>query len=112
MPAVTAYAHTNIALVKYWGKRPGAVAGLNLPAVGSISLTLDARGGLHGRGLVELGDLLGHLRRRHRVSHAQCAEADRRQRGPVPGDLDGKPVQHGSLPGRLRHQSAVESPSV
>ena len=44
MPAVTAYAHTNIALVKYWGKRPGAVAGLNLPAVGSISLTLDRFG--------------------------------------------------------------------
>jgi diphosphomevalonate decarboxylase len=39
-----AYAHTNIALVKYWGKRPGAVAGLNLPAVGSLSLTLDRFG--------------------------------------------------------------------
>ncbi|MBI5496424.1 MAG: diphosphomevalonate decarboxylase [Deltaproteobacteria bacterium] len=36
-----AYAHTNIALVKYWGKRPGP---LNLPAVGSLSLTLDAFG--------------------------------------------------------------------
>ncbi len=34
-----ACAHTNIALVKYWGKRPGD--GLNLPAVGSLSLTLD-----------------------------------------------------------------------
>lgn len=33
----TAYAHTNIAVVKYWGKRPGP---LNLPAVGSVSLTL------------------------------------------------------------------------
>ena len=31
-------ARTNIALVKYWGKRDEA---LNLPAVGSISLTLD-----------------------------------------------------------------------
>ncbi|MFO0007017.1 MAG: hypothetical protein ACK559_38470, partial [bacterium] len=40
----TAYAHTNIALVKYWGKRAGAVAGLNLPAVGSLSLTLDRFG--------------------------------------------------------------------
>lgn len=44
MPAVTAYAHTNIALVKYWGKRAGVVAGLNLPAVGSLSLTLDRFG--------------------------------------------------------------------
>ncbi|MCG5053557.1 MAG: diphosphomevalonate decarboxylase [Myxococcales bacterium] len=34
---VTAWAGTNIALVKYWGKRPGA---LNLPAAGSLSLTL------------------------------------------------------------------------
>lgn len=33
----TAIAHTNIALVKYWGKRDPA---LNLPATGSISLTL------------------------------------------------------------------------
>lgn len=34
-----ARAHSNIALIKYWGKRD---ANLNLPAVGSISLTLDA----------------------------------------------------------------------
>ncbi|MEO1172142.1 MAG: diphosphomevalonate decarboxylase [Myxococcota bacterium] len=34
---VTAIAHSNIALSKYWGKRQLA---LNLPAVGSISLTL------------------------------------------------------------------------
>jgi diphosphomevalonate decarboxylase len=33
-----AEARTNIALVKYWGKRDGK---LNLPAVGSLSLTLD-----------------------------------------------------------------------
>jgi diphosphomevalonate decarboxylase len=33
-----AKANTNIALVKYWGKRDAA---LNLPAVGSLSLTLD-----------------------------------------------------------------------
>ncbi len=33
-----AEARTNIALVKYWGKRPGS---LNLPAVGSLSLTLE-----------------------------------------------------------------------
>ena len=35
----TARAHSNIALVKYWGKHN---AELNIPAVGSISLTLDA----------------------------------------------------------------------
>jgi len=34
-----ARAHANIALVKYWGKRD---ARLNLPAAGSLSLTLDA----------------------------------------------------------------------
>jgi diphosphomevalonate decarboxylase len=34
---VTARAHANIALVKYWGKRD---AELNLPAAGSLSLTL------------------------------------------------------------------------
>lgn len=36
--SVTAEAHANIALIKYWGKRS---TDLNLPAVGSISLTLD-----------------------------------------------------------------------
>ena len=36
--SATALAHPNIALVKYWGKRDAA---LNLPAVGSISVTLD-----------------------------------------------------------------------
>lgn len=36
--AALAEAHPNIALVKYWGKRPGEG---NLPAVGSLSLTLD-----------------------------------------------------------------------
>lgn len=34
-----ALAHSNIALAKYWGKRDAA---LNIPAVGSISITLDA----------------------------------------------------------------------
>ncbi|WP_428099069.1 diphosphomevalonate decarboxylase [Candidatus Rariloculus sp.] len=34
-----ARARSNIALVKYWGKAPGK---LNVPAVGSISITLDA----------------------------------------------------------------------
>lgn len=37
--AVTARACANIALVKYWGKRDAA---RNLPAAGSLSLTLDA----------------------------------------------------------------------
>jgi diphosphomevalonate decarboxylase len=36
--AITARANVNVALVKYWGKRDAA---LNLPATGSISLTLD-----------------------------------------------------------------------
>jgi diphosphomevalonate decarboxylase len=35
---VSAVAHPNIALVKYWGKRS---SDLNLPAVGSLSITLD-----------------------------------------------------------------------
>lgn len=42
-----AYAHTNIALVKYWGKRAQSSAqerALNLPATGSLSLTLDRFG--------------------------------------------------------------------
>ena len=38
MNTATATAHPNIALVKYWGKRDVA---LNLPAVSSLSLTLD-----------------------------------------------------------------------
>ncbi len=45
MRSARAIAHSNIALVKYWGKR-AAVAGqtddLNLPAVGSLSMTLDS----------------------------------------------------------------------
>jgi diphosphomevalonate decarboxylase len=35
----SARAHSNIALAKYWGKRDAA---LNIPAVGSISITLEA----------------------------------------------------------------------
>ena len=41
MSGATAVAGTNIALVKYWGKRD---QGLNLPATGSLSLTLDRLG--------------------------------------------------------------------
>jgi len=37
----SARANVNVALVKYWGKRNAA---LNLPATGSISLTLDRLG--------------------------------------------------------------------
>lgn len=44
--SVTAVAHSNIALVKYWGKRAGSDPALNLPDVGSISITL---GGLSTR---------------------------------------------------------------
>ncbi len=36
--AATARAHSNIALAKYWGKRDAA---LNIPAVGSLSITLE-----------------------------------------------------------------------
>jgi diphosphomevalonate decarboxylase len=39
MSSATAHACANIALVKYWGKRDAA---RNLPAAGSLSLTLDA----------------------------------------------------------------------
>ncbi len=42
MKPVRATACSNIALVKYWGKRTDAPASLNLPAVGSLSMTLDA----------------------------------------------------------------------
>lgn len=40
-PTVTAWANVNVALVKYWGKRDAA---LNLPATGSLSVTLDGLG--------------------------------------------------------------------
>jgi diphosphomevalonate decarboxylase len=39
MKTATVRARSNIALVKYWGKAPGVY---NVPAVGSISVTLDA----------------------------------------------------------------------
>ncbi|MEM7154948.1 MAG: diphosphomevalonate decarboxylase [Myxococcota bacterium] len=42
MKPVRATACSNIALVKYWGKRTGVTPALNLPAVGSLSMTLDA----------------------------------------------------------------------
>lgn len=48
----TAIAQPNIALIKYWGKRDAA---LNLPAAGSLSITLDA---LHTRTRVRFDDAL------------------------------------------------------
>ena len=48
----TAIAQPNIALIKYWGKRDIA---RNLPAVGSISITLRE---LHTRMQVEFDDTL------------------------------------------------------
>jgi diphosphomevalonate decarboxylase len=45
-----ALAHPNVALIKYWGKRDPA---RNLPAVGSLSLTLS---GLHTRTLVRFDE--------------------------------------------------------
>jgi diphosphomevalonate decarboxylase len=48
----TAQAQPNIALVKYWGKRDDQ---LNLPAAGSLSITLDA---LHTRTTVRFDDSL------------------------------------------------------
>ena len=51
----TAVAHSNIALVKYWGKRAGVDPALNLPEVGSISITL---GGLSTTTTVEVDERL------------------------------------------------------
>lgn len=52
MTSATAYAHTNIALIKYWGK---ADVEQNIPATGSLSLTLDCFG---TKTSVTLGDSL------------------------------------------------------
>ncbi len=52
--SATAVAHPNIALVKYWGKRDAA---LNLPAAGSLSVTLE---GLTTTTTVEFNDHHGH----------------------------------------------------
>ena len=89
---VTARAGTNIALVKYWGKRDAA---LNLPATGSLSLTLaelgtrtavrfdrsgagrDDRVVLDGR-----AGRAGVRRRGSRVSSIACARARHRPGAP------------------------------
>jgi len=63
----TARANVNVALVKYWGKRD---PGLNLPATGSLSLTLD-RLGTEAR--VAFG---GGERDRVEIDGAPAADAD------------------------------------
>ena len=69
---VTAIAHANIALIKYWGKRS---VGRNLPAVGSVSLTLDA---LQTRTSVRLANQ-NEIQKKTPVSalgHLQAGERD------------------------------------
>jgi diphosphomevalonate decarboxylase len=78
---VTARAGTNIAFVKYWGKRDKV---LNLPATGSLSLTL-AQLGSETR--VRFAEGAGELDGRDRVLLAG-APADDRFAGRVRGFLD------------------------
>jgi len=69
MTAATARAHPNIALVKYWGKRD---LRLNLPAVPSLSVTLDrfetvttvTRGTAEDRVRIDDAEAVGQARRR------------------------------------------------
>jgi len=79
-----AVAGSNIALVKYWGKRAGIDPSLNLPAVGSISLTLET--------LVtetEVAFLAGLPEDRFElVGEEGAAQADERARGRVSRFLD------------------------
>ncbi|MCA9660033.1 MAG: diphosphomevalonate decarboxylase, partial [Myxococcales bacterium] len=68
MKTARAIAHSNIALVKYWGKRaavPGEKDDLNLPAVGSLSMTLDRLRSetTVGPGKVDTFSLGGEVRR-------------------------------------------------
>ncbi len=72
-----ARANTNIALVKYWGKRDAA---LNLPAVGSLSLTLE---GLSTRTTVVFDRALPHD-----TLVLNGAEADAKATGRVSKFLD------------------------
>src|SRR5439155_641548 len=86
----TARANVNVALVKYWGKRDPA---LNLPATGSISLTLDGLGteaavgfggGEADRLVIDGVDAAGEEARRVvRFLDLVRAAARRRQRGKV-----------------------------
>ncbi len=69
----TAEAQPNIALVKYWGKRDAA---LNLPAAGSLSITLEA---LHTRTSLRFDPALGAddvvLNGAHTSAHARKVTA-------------------------------------
>ena len=86
----TARANVNVALVKYWGKRDPA---LNLPATGSISLTLDGLGteaavgfggGEADRLVIDGVDAAGEEARRVvRFLDLVRAAARRRERGKV-----------------------------
>jgi diphosphomevalonate decarboxylase len=74
----SARAHSNIALVKYWGKRPGTRPELNLPATGSISMTLSE---LHTTTSVRFGaEAAGADRLVIGGRHADAAAADRVRR--------------------------------
>jgi diphosphomevalonate decarboxylase len=68
----TAIAHPNIALVKYWGKRERA---LNLPAVPSLSVTLD---GFSTRTTVQWGAAAESFRLNGEVAPPAAAEKVRR----------------------------------
>lgn len=65
---VTAVAHPNIALVKYWGKRDPA---LNLPAVSSLSLTLS---GFETRTRVTWGSEADRVELNGRPAQGRAAE--------------------------------------
>jgi diphosphomevalonate decarboxylase len=78
---VTARAGTNIAFVKYWGKRDKV---LNLPATGSLSLTL---AGLGSETRVRFDPGAGEPDGRDRVLY-EGAPADERFAGRVRGFLD------------------------
>lgn len=67
-------AHPNIALIKYWGKRPGPG---NLPAVGSLSITLDT---LRSRTQVLLDPSLCHDELYYDDVRADASSAQRVQR--------------------------------
>jgi diphosphomevalonate decarboxylase len=95
-----ARANTNIALVKYWGKRDAA---LNLPAVGSLSLTLE---GLSTRTTVAFDRALPHD-----TLILNGAEADAKATARVSKFLD--MVRHGAnLVERARVESVNDFPTA
>ncbi len=101
--ATTAFAGTNIALVKYWGKRDVA---LNLPAAGSLSLTLADLGSettvrfakdaadADGRDRVRLGEAPAEARFARRVQ----AFLDRVRSLAGLGDLPAEVVTRNTVP--------------